>query len=56
MLENCALRQASHDAAASFHELGGGSEVMDHLRAALDRVAQAEGNALLTGVQTARAN
>lgn len=49
VLENRALRQASHDASDSFPELGGGSEVMAHLRAALDRVAEAEGNALLTG-------
>ena len=49
VLENRELRQASHDAAGSFPELSGGSEVMAHLRAALDRVAEAEGNALLTG-------
>ncbi|WP_207099483.1 sigma-54-dependent transcriptional regulator [Paracoccus shandongensis] len=49
VLENRALRQASHDASDAFPELSGSSEVMDHLRAALDRVAQAEGNALLTG-------
>ncbi|WEF25747.1 sigma-54 dependent transcriptional regulator [Paracoccus sp. S3-43] len=49
VLENRDLRQASHDAADSFPELAGGSEVMEHLRAALDRVAQAGGDALLTG-------
>ncbi|MTE01308.1 response regulator [Paracoccus sp. YIM 132242] len=49
VLENRELRQASHDASDSFPELSGSSEVMVHLRAALDRVSQAEGNALLTG-------
>lgn len=49
VLENRDLRQASHDAADAFPELSGGSEVMQHLRAALDRVASAGGNALLTG-------
>ncbi|WP_374299483.1 sigma-54-dependent transcriptional regulator [Paracoccus sp. (in: a-proteobacteria)] len=49
VLENRQLRQASHDAADSFPELGGSSEVMRHLRATLDRVADAGGNALLIG-------
>ncbi|WP_347139690.1 sigma-54 dependent transcriptional regulator [Paracoccus sp. SSK6] len=49
VLENRALRQASHDASDSFPELAGSSEVMQHLRAALDRIAEAEGHALLTG-------
>ena len=49
VLENRALRQASHDAADAFPELSGSSEVMAHLRAALDRVAEAGGSALLTG-------
>ncbi|MFC3169537.1 sigma-54-dependent transcriptional regulator [Paracoccus fontiphilus] len=49
VLENRQLRQASHDAADSFPELGGSSEVMQHLRATLDRVADAGGNALLSG-------
>lgn len=49
VLENRDLRQASHDAADAFPELSGSSEVMAHLRAALDRVAEAGGSALLTG-------
>lgn len=49
VLENRELRQASHDAADSFPELGGSSDAMQHLRAALDRVAEAGGNALLVG-------
>lgn len=49
VLENRDLRQASHDASDAFPELSGSSEVMAHLRAALDRVAEAGGNALLTG-------
>ncbi|WP_295049910.1 sigma-54 dependent transcriptional regulator [uncultured Paracoccus sp.] len=49
VLENRDLRQASHDAADSFPELAGSSEVMVHLRTDLDRVAQAGGNALLAG-------
>ncbi len=49
VLENRDLRQASHDASGSFPELSGSSEVMAHLRAALDRVAGAGGSALLTG-------
>lgn len=51
ILENRQLRQASHDASDGFPELAGGSEVMVHLRAALDRVAVAEGSVLLTGPQ-----
>lgn len=49
VLENRDLRQASHDAADAFPELSGSSDVMVHLRAALDRVAAAGGSALLTG-------
>lgn len=49
VLENRALRQASHDAADAFPELSGSTEVMAHLRVALDRVSMAEGNALLAG-------
>ena len=49
VLENRELRQASHDAADAFPELSGSSDVMAHLRAALDRVASAGGSALLTG-------
>ena len=49
VLENRDLRQARHDAADDFPELAGGSEVMTHLRAALDKVAEAGGSALLTG-------
>lgn len=49
VLENRQLRQASHDPADAFPELGGSSEVMQHLRTALDRVAEAGSNALLVG-------
>lgn len=49
--ENRQLRQTSHDASDSFPELAGSSEVMVHLRAALDRVAAAEGSVLLIGPQ-----
>lgn len=49
VLENRQLRQMSHDASEHFPELVGDSDVMIHLRAALDRVAQAGGNALLSG-------
>ena len=49
VLENRELRQASHDASDSFPELAGSSDVMAHLRAALDLVASAGGSALLTG-------